>query len=81
MVLKAKHVKKICDPKKKTLISSLCTLITNGTEPQDYVNINENVPSRRCEARMQTLDEMIKEGINAAEGRGGNEEKEDENTG
>ena len=49
-------------------ISSLRTLITDGTEPQDYVNINQNVPTK---AGFQTLDEIIEARVNAAEGGSG----------
>ena len=65
-------------PEEGNPISSLRALITDGTKPQDYVNIDENVPT---EAGFQALDEIIEARVNRSKGRGGDEEEEDESAG
>lgn len=44
-------------------ISSFYTLITYGTEPENYVNIDENVLT---EARFQILNEIIEARVSVA---------------
>ena len=59
-------------------ISGLRSLIADGTDPRDYVNIDYHVST---EAGFQNLDEIIATRLNGAESDDGDEETEDESVG